>query len=87
MSQYSLLVRTGQKSVDEILDTNLGGTIAATRAVGRVMMVNLRGSREEEGRHGPVIINVSSLLGLKGGVGTAVYAASKAGVLGMSSDF
>ena len=30
------------------------------------------------------IINISSLLGMKGGRGSAVYAASKAGVIGMS---
>ncbi|KAI9828150.1 MAG: hypothetical protein M1832_003677 [Thelocarpon impressellum] len=34
-------------------------------------------------RHG-VIVNVSSLLGVKGGMGSSAYAASKAGVLGLT---
>jgi NAD(P)-dependent dehydrogenase (short-subunit alcohol dehydrogenase family) len=43
----------------------------------------LRSSKKEEA-FSPVIINISSLLGLQGGYGTVAYAASKAGVLGFT---
>lgn len=42
-----------------------------------------RGAPSHEDEFSPTIINLSSLLGLKGGQGAVVYAASKAGVLGM----
>ena len=45
------------------------------------------GSESPSGLHGhvsPCIINISSLLGVKGGVGATAYAASKAGVLGFT---
>ncbi|OBT65584.1 hypothetical protein VE03_05577 [Pseudogymnoascus sp. 23342-1-I1] len=61
ITHYSLLVRTPAARVDEVIDTNLRGTIL-----------------------GCCIINISSLLGVKGGRGSSVYAASKAGVLGFT---
>ena len=42
------------------------------------------GGRTKEDADVPVVINVSSLLGLQGGYGAVAYAASKAGVLGFT---
>lgn len=42
------------------------------------------GNEEEQEDFSPVIINISSLLGTKGGAGAVAYAASKAGVLGFT---
>jgi NAD(P)-dependent dehydrogenase (short-subunit alcohol dehydrogenase family) len=57
---------------------NLRGAIWGCKSVGKRMLSNRRGG---------CIINVSSLLGMKGTPGTAVYAASKAGLLGESRPF
>lgn len=50
-------------------------------------MVKSKGWKESgaDNKTGGCIINVASLLGLKGGKGSAAYAASKAGVIGKSS--
>jgi NAD(P)-dependent dehydrogenase (short-subunit alcohol dehydrogenase family) len=66
--------------VERIMDTNLMGTIYACRGVSKIMIRNRR--RNPSPVHSPCIINVSSLLGVLGGRGASVYAASKAGVLG-----
>ncbi len=74
VSQSSLLVRMEKSDVDNILNTNLHGAIYGCRHVGRKMISH----------HLPgCIINVSSLLSRKGTIGTSVYAASKAGLVGM----
>jgi NAD(P)-dependent dehydrogenase (short-subunit alcohol dehydrogenase family) len=66
--------------VENIMNTNLMGTIYACRAVSKIMIRNK--SRNPSPVHSPCIINISSLLGIMGGRGASVYAASKAGVLG-----
>ena len=73
IAQRSLLVRTQHQDIAEIIDTNLQGTILGCKTVGQQMIAN---------RSGGCIINVSSLLAQKATVGTSVYAASKAGVVG-----
>jgi 3-oxoacyl-[acyl-carrier protein] reductase len=62
------------KAWDEVVDTNLKGTFLFCRAVGAIML------RAKYGR----IINISSVSGLVGNAGQANYAASKAGVVGLS---
>ncbi|KAH8684657.1 hypothetical protein BGZ60DRAFT_170351 [Tricladium varicosporioides] len=74
VTHQSPFVVTSHARIDEVVQTNLMGTMMACRVVGKGMMQNRKGS----------IINVSSLLGLKGGRGSAAYAASKAGVIGLS---
>ncbi|KAI0484378.1 hypothetical protein GGR56DRAFT_22858 [Xylariaceae sp. FL0804] len=74
VSQNSLLVRTRDEDLDELLDTNLRGTVLGCRAVLPLMM------RQKSG----CIINVSSLLASRGGQGASVYAATKAGVIALT---
>lgn len=75
ISQNSLLSSTRPEDVEKLLDINLQGTIFGCQAVVPRMMKRRSG----------VIINVSSLLGTKGGRGASVYAASKAGIIGKQS--
>jgi len=86
-----------EEEVDELLQTNLTSTIWGCRFVGRQMMQRQvkaqRQSREaaegasqrkEEQPFGGAIINVASVLAQRGMVGTSMYSAAKAGILGMS---
>jgi len=70
----SLLALMPDADWDAVLDTNLGGLFRCCRAVLRGMMVRRRGS----------IVNVASLSALHGVAGQAAYAASKAGLLGLT---
>ena len=77
ITHSSLLVATQEDLIQDIIDTNLTGTIWACQAATKAM-IRQRRSPENTG----CIINVSSLLGVKRGSGSSVYAASKAGVIG-----
>jgi len=57
--------------IDRVLDINLGGTLHLTRLVLRKMLAE---------RSGGSIINISSIIGLRGYNGLAAYAATKAGM-------
>lgn len=70
----SLLALTSDEDWDAVIDVNLGGLFRCCRAVLRGMMVRRRGA----------IVNVSSLSALHGVAGQAAYAASKAGILGLT---
>ncbi|KAL2261207.1 hypothetical protein VTK26DRAFT_4573 [Humicola hyalothermophila] len=75
ISQEKLLVLANEDEIGEILSVNLQGTILGCKLVGKAMM------RRKSG----VIINVSSLLAHCAVVGTSVYAAAKAGVVGLTN--
>ncbi|ROW06920.1 hypothetical protein VMCG_04134 [Cytospora schulzeri] len=80
VSQSSLLVKTSPLEIETILNTNLRSTVLGCRAIGKQM---IRRARAE--RPGCNIINVSSVMAMRGGLGASVYAASKAGILGLTS--
>ena len=69
-----LLVRMSDDSWERVIDTNLNGTFYCTRAAVRTML------RRRWGR----IINIGSVVGLRGNPGQANYTASKAGIIGFS---
>jgi 3-oxoacyl-[acyl-carrier protein] reductase len=70
----SLLVRMEPEEWDDVIDTNLTGTFYCMRAAVRPML------RERDGR----IVNVSSVAAERGWAGQANYAASKAGIVGLT---
>mgnify|MGYP001196558841 FL=1 len=74
ITRDSLFLRMKEEEWDDVLDINLKGAFACSKAVARPMM------RAKGGR----IISISSVVGLVGNPGQVNYAASKAGLLGMS---
>jgi 3-oxoacyl-[acyl-carrier protein] reductase len=84
ISQNRLLVREDPASIQSIVDTNLTGMMIGTRQLIKAGYLKKRKGEEEEEDFSPCIINVASLLGLKGGRGAVAYAASKAGALGFT---
>lgn len=74
ITRDNLLVRLRREDWDEVLATNLGGAFNMMRTVARGMM------KRREGR----IVNIASIVGLTGNRGQANYAASKAGLLGLT---
>lgn len=74
ITRDGLLVRMKPEQFQAVLSTNLSGMFHMTQLVGAMMM------REKKGG----IINLSSVVGLTGNAGQANYAASKAGVIGLT---
>ncbi len=74
ITQDGLLVRMDEAQWDRVLDINLKGTYLCTRAVAKVMLKARRGR----------IVSIASIVGLIGNAGQANYAASKAGVIGLT---
>lgn len=74
ITRDALLLRMSEQDWDAVLDTNLKGAYACTKAALRSML------KRRSGR----IVNVSSVSGLMGNAGQANYSASKAGLLGLT---
>ncbi|WP_233890720.1 3-oxoacyl-[acyl-carrier-protein] reductase, partial [Tenacibaculum piscium] len=74
ITKDNLLMRISETDFDKVIEVNLKSVFNLTKAVIRPMMKQRSGS----------IINMSSIVGLKGNAGQANYAASKAGILGFS---
>ena len=74
ITKDNLLMRISEDDFDKVIEVNLKSVFNLTKAVIRPMMKQRAGS----------IINMSSVVGLKGNAGQANYAASKAGILGFT---
>ena len=74
ITKDNLLMRISEEDFDKVIEVNLKSVFNLTKAVIRPMMKNRKGS----------IINMSSVVGLKGNAGQANYAASKAGIIGFT---
>ncbi len=74
ITRDNLMMRMTEQMWDEVMDTNLKSAFAITKAVQRPMMKARSGS----------IINITSVVGITGNAGQANYAASKAGMIGLT---
>lgn len=74
ITRDNLMMRMSEEDFDAVLNTNLKGAFHCMKAACRPMM------KQRCGR----IVNVSSIVGVRGNAGQANYAASKAGLIGMS---
>ena len=74
ITRDGLLMMMKDEDFDAVINANLKGTFLCMKAVSRLMM------RQRYGR----IVNLSSVVGLRGNAGQVNYAASKAGVVGMT---
>ena len=69
-----LLMRMTEDQFDDVINTNLKGTFNMIRHVSNVMLKQRSGA----------IINMASVVGINGNIGQANYAASKAGIIGLT---
>lgn len=74
ISKDNLILRMSEEQWDEVIQTNLKSVYNMTKQVIRPMMKARKGS----------IINMSSIVGMKGNAGQSSYAASKAGIIGFT---
>ncbi|GME32478.1 3-oxoacyl- [Neofusicoccum parvum] len=87
VTHNALLVRQSAARAEDVVQTNLMGTVWGCKVLGKLLLGAARRRRAAAGAGGGVsIVNVSSLLAVQGGVGSAAYAASKAGVLAMQPE-
>ena len=74
ITKDNLLMRISEQDFDQVIEVNLKSVFNMTKAVQKTMLKNRKGS----------IINMSSVVGVKGNAGQTNYAASKAGVIGFT---
>jgi 3-oxoacyl-[acyl-carrier protein] reductase len=74
ITKDSLILRMKEDDWDAVINVNLKGTFNCTKAAVKLM------SKQRSGK----IVNIASIVGLMGNVGQANYAASKAGVIGLT---
>jgi 3-oxoacyl-[acyl-carrier protein] reductase len=74
ITKDGLLMKMSEEDFDQVVNVNLKGTFNCIRHVSR-QMIKQRGGR---------IINMSSVVGIAGNAGQANYAASKAGIIGIT---
>jgi len=71
----SLLIRMKEEDWDAVININLKGTFNCSKTVAKYMLRQKSGGK---------IVNISSVIGLVGNIGQANYAASKAGIIGLT---
>ncbi len=74
ITRDNIILRMSDEEFDQVIDTNLRGAFYCLRAASKRMM------RKRYGR----IVNISSIVGVNGNAGQVNYAASKAGLIGMT---
>lgn len=74
ITKDNLLMRMSEADFDKVIEINLKSVFNMTKAVQKTMLKNRKGS----------IINMSSVVGIKGNAGQTNYAASKAGMIGFT---
>ena len=74
ITRDTLLIRMRDEDFDAVIDTNLKGVYACTKAAAKIM------TKQRSGR----IVNLSSVVGEIGNIGQTNYAAAKAGVIGFT---
>ena len=74
ITRDGLLMRMSEEQWDAVINTNLKSVFNLTKAATKPMMRQKSGS----------IINLTSVVGIKGNAGQANYAASKAGIIGFT---
>ena len=74
ITKDNLLMRMSEDDFNKVMEVNLKSVFNMTKACQRVFLKNRKGS----------IINMSSVVGVKGNAGQSNYAASKAGIIGFS---
>mgnify|MGYP000051857689 CR=1 FL=1 len=74
ITRDNLLIRMSEAGFDQVIATNLKSVFNMTKAIQRTLLKQRSGS----------IINMSSVVGVKGNAGQANYAASKAGMIGFT---
>lgn len=74
ITRDNLLMRMHEEDFDKVIEVNLKSVFNMTKAIQRTMLKQRFGS----------IINMSSVVGVKGNAGQSNYAASKAGIIGFS---
>ena len=74
ITRYNLLMRMSEADFDQVVAANLKGAFLCMKAVSKLML------KQRYGR----IVNLSSVVALRGNAGQVNYAASKAGIIGMT---
>ncbi len=74
ITKDNLLVKMSEAEFDSVIDINLKGTFFCMKHASAIMLKQRAGK----------MINISSVVGIKGNIGQANYAASKAGIIGMT---
>ena len=74
ITKDNLLMRMSEADFDKVIEVNLKSVFNMTKAILRPMLKQRNGS----------VINISSVVGVKGNAGQANYSASKAGIIGFS---
>ena len=74
ITRDTLIMKMSDQMFEDVINVNLKGCFVMMRNVSRIML------RQKSGR----IVNISSIVGVRGNAGQVNYAASKAGVIGMT---